>query len=251
MSNYRKRCYDSYVSTHWKYGHSLSKDEYKLFYKVAHIRFKDLLPKDKSIRLVDLGCGSGHFLYYLQKKGYLNTEGIDVSSEQLDIARKHGIKNVKEADFFEYLPQHPNTFDVVIANDIIEHLKKEEVLHFLDIVHCALNLGGIVLISTINVSSIFGARLRYIDFTHEVGFTPESLMQVMRVCGFENVKTYGESPVAHDFLSSIRLTLWIVMKSIMKAYLIIEGGTGRSVFQRQNIFESRMFAVGVKKIKGE
>ncbi|MDD5439062.1 MAG: class I SAM-dependent methyltransferase [Candidatus Omnitrophica bacterium] len=247
MEEYRKRCYESFVSKHWAYTHSMSKEEYELYYRICLKRFKNVLPDNKAAKIIDVACGSGHFLYFLQKAGYKNTKGIDLSAEQLAVANKMGVQNLEQVDLFEYLAKHPATFDVIIANDIIEHFYKDEILKFLDALYAALKPGGMVVIATLNASSLFGANGMYIDFTHEVGFTPESFMHVMRVCNFEDVKTYGESPVVYDLRSGIRASLWWLMQKVVKAYLDIERGRGRNLWKRIDIFESRMFAVGRKK----
>lgn len=47
-----------------------------------------------------------------------------------------------------------------------------------------------VLLRTPNMGSLFGLRSRYIDFTHETGFTEESILQVMRDSGFRSVTVH-------------------------------------------------------------
>ena len=97
----------------------------------------------------------------------------------------------------------PNT-----GNYIIEHLKKDEVLDFLDMIHNSLKPKGHVLISTFNSLSLFSGSIRYGDFTHEQGFTSGSLLQVLSACHFKNIKVSGEEPVIHDARSFIRVVLW-------------------------------------------
>jgi cyclopropane fatty-acyl-phospholipid synthase-like methyltransferase len=244
--NYRERCYRNFVSSHWKYSHIFSQETYNLFAKASRKRLKGILPDDKEAKIIDIACGAGHFLYFLQQEGYINTRGIDLSEEQLEVANKMGVKNLEKADLFEYLPKHPQSFDLVVANDIIEHLKKDEVLEFLDIIYHSLVPGGQLLLGTVNAQSLFGASTVFIDFTHEQGFTTGSLAQVMRVCNFKDVEVYGEKPAAHDFKSAIRCGLWWCTKKILKAYVTIERGTGRKMWKHSDIFEPRIFAVGRK-----
>lgn len=244
--NYRERCYQTYVSTKWQYTHSLSKEEYNLFSKVCEKRFKGILPEDKDTKIIDVACGAGHFLYFLQKEGYTNTLGIDFSEEQLETATKMGVKNLQKADLFDYLPEHPQSFDMIVANDIIEHLKKDEVLKFLDLIYQSLKPGGQALLATINVQSLFGTTTLFCDFTHEQGFTPKSLSQVMRVCNFQDVVVYAEKPIVHDLRSAVRAGLWWCTEKLLKAYLTIERGTGRGMWKHDNILEPRMFVVGRK-----
>jgi hypothetical protein len=135
---------------------------------------------------------------------------------------------------------------MIIANDIIEHLAKDEVLNFLDSIYNSLKREGHVLINTLNSQSLFSGKIRYCDFAHEQGFTTGSLSQVLRVGKFKNITVYGEEPVIYDVRSFMRAILWQIVKSILKAYLVIESGTGRGLWKRDNILESRMFAVAQK-----
>lgn len=244
--NYRQRCYQSYVSTHWAYGHSVNGKEYELYAKVYKRRFKDIMPADKEAKIIDVACGAGNFLYFLQNEGYINSQGIDLSEEQLELARKVGVNNLKKADLFKYLPKYPESFDMIVANDIIEHLKKDEVLELLDLIFRSLKPFGKVLIATLNTQSLFGSSMLFVDFTHEQGFTPRSLSQVLRVCDFKDVKVYGEKPIAHDFRSGVRVGLWWCITKILKTYRIIERGTGRGLSKPNYIFEPRIFATGIR-----
>jgi SAM-dependent methyltransferase len=213
--------------------------------------FNPFLPEDKSSSILDVACGAGHFLYYLQKEGYINTRGIDLSEEQLTVASKMGVKNLEMANLFDYLPKVPTSFEMIVGSDIIEHLKKEEVLHFLDLIYRALKNNGTALILTPNAGSLFGANMAYIDFTHETSFTPVSLAQVLRICNYEDVKVYGDAPVAYDWRSGLRSILWCMARNLLRLYLTIERGTGRGLWKESLIFEPRMFAVAMKRPDGE
>jgi SAM-dependent methyltransferase len=244
--NYRERCYESYISTHWGYSHSQSEDEARFFAEIAAKRYGRFLPANKSAKIIDVACGSGHFLYFLQKLGYSNTLGIDVSKEQLDAAGGVGVKNLLKADLFEYLPRHPESFDMVVAVDIIEHLYKDEVIAFFDAVYESLKPGGIVFIGVPNVQCLLGGEARYSDFTHEQGFTSSSLSQVMRVGGFSDVRVMGEEPVIHDFRSAVRAVLWRAAKKMLQFYIVTASGTGRGMWKSSRVLEPRMFAVASK-----
>jgi 2-polyprenyl-3-methyl-5-hydroxy-6-metoxy-1,4-benzoquinol methylase len=91
--NYRQRCYDSY-GLHWKQFHSLKPEEYELYSKTANKKLRRFLPHDKSAKILDVACGSGHFLYFLKKEGYTNIHGIDLSDDQLEVARRTGLTEV-------------------------------------------------------------------------------------------------------------------------------------------------------------
>lgn len=244
--DYRKRIYDAYVSAHFAHSHFLVPDEYKHLRKVYRHRFLTFLPKDKDAKIIDLACGNGYFLYFLQKEGYSQARGIDISQEQVDVAWQMGVENIEVGDLWQVLATCKQEFDFIAANDIIEHQRKDEVLEFLDLIYAALKPGGRVLMTTGNAGSLFGAIAAFIDFTHETAFTPESLAQVVRVCSFEDVAVYGEEPVAHSLLSAMRLILWKIVKALIKADLLIEGRAGFGIWKRQVILEPRIFVVGRK-----
>ncbi|MFC1902792.1 class I SAM-dependent methyltransferase [Chloroflexota bacterium] len=238
--DYRKRVYDVYVSAHFQHLYSLVPEQYEHLTKVYHRRF---LPKDRDAKIIGLACGARHFLYFLQKEGYVTARGIDISQQQVDIARQMGVKNIEVGNFWEVLATSKDEFDFISANDIIEHQRKAEVL---DLVYAALKPRGRILMTTGNPGSLFGAIVAFSDLTHETAFTPESLAQVFRVCGFENVAVYGEEPVAHDLLSAIRLILWKMVKALFQAYLLMEGRFGFGIWRGHVIVEPRILAVGYK-----
>lgn len=75
--------------------------------------------KDK--KLLDIGCGMGGFLAYLQKKG-IDAYGIDADAEMLRIGFA---KNIIVGDIYA-MPFKEETFDVVIGIDVFEHLQSQQ-----------------------------------------------------------------------------------------------------------------------------
>jgi predicted TPR repeat methyltransferase len=101
-------------------------------------------------------------------------------------------------------------FDLIILTDVVEHMKKDELLGLLRRSYEALVPDGHIIIRTPNASSIFGCYGRYIDFTHEISFTEQSLRQVLLATGFENVKlTDTKIPIGWK---PKRLGRWLVVK---------------------------------------
>jgi len=246
ITDYRKRCYDSYFESIWKHTHKPVKADYDFYTKISRKRFKNILIEDKDARICDVACGAGHFLYFLNASGYTNTSGIDISPQMISVSEKMGINNIRQSDMFEFLPKNKNSFDMVVANDVIEHFKKPEILDFLDLIYKSLKSGGMVLISTLNNQALSGGRIMYCDFTHETGFTSTSLAQVLRICGFKSIRIYGEKPVIYDIRSLVRNALWRIVKGLLQFYNTVERGIGRGFRQRKDIFEPRIFAVARK-----
>ena len=75
--------------------------------------------------------------------------------------------------------------------DLIEHLAKDKIIRFVELLYKTLNVNGQILLRTPNMGSLFGLRSRYIDFTHEVGFTEESIKQVFNQSEFSKVGVHN------------------------------------------------------------
>jgi len=73
-----------------------------------------------NFRLLDVGCGTGDISLEIEKKG-LKVTGIDFSPIAVDIAKNNGL-NCILADVDEGIPFEDNSFDLVWAGDLIEHV---------------------------------------------------------------------------------------------------------------------------------
>lgn len=186
----KDKIYANYISTHFGSVHNDIEKEYLIFDRYFKKNYSLFMPSDKNGRILDLGCGMGHFLHYLKVCGYMNYLGVDISKENIEFCNVKGF-NVHQADISEFLKTNQEPFDVIVMNDIIEHFTKEEIFSLLKFVNNNLANKGILIIKVPNSSNpVVGASSRYYDFTHEVSFTEESLSQILKVCGYKDVKIY-------------------------------------------------------------
>lgn len=146
------------------------------------------LPPDRQARILDLGCGFGIFLRFLADAGYANALGVDSSPGMCAVSQARG-HSPREADNLAFLRSGGERFDCITLNHVIEHYTKEEALELLDAVHARLAPGGRALVMTPNMGSpVAAARSRYMDITHETGYTEESLLFLMKLAGFAPVQ---------------------------------------------------------------
>jgi 2-polyprenyl-3-methyl-5-hydroxy-6-metoxy-1,4-benzoquinol methylase len=141
-------------------------------------------------RVLEAGCGIGGLLYYLKKSGVENIFGIDISDEQLSVARQYVTNRLQECDVNEFLASSKESYDCIIMFDLIEHIKKDRIIPLIGNIYNALSENGMVIIRTPNMGSLTGPYSRYIDFTHETGFTEESIKQVFSQYPFKDVSVY-------------------------------------------------------------
>ena len=194
-------------------------------------------PSDRNSSIVDLGCGSGALLLLLQEAGYGNVIGVETSPDQVDFARQLGVRSVIPGNLVSFLRESDSEiFDVVVAIDVIEHFRKDEVLEILDQAHRVLRPSGKLIIHVPNAEAIFGSRIFWSDFTHEMAFTREGLRQLTRACGFSSIEFSEDTPVVHGLKSLGRRILWTGLRSIFRlTYMAETGDPGRGLILTQNL----------------
>jgi SAM-dependent methyltransferase len=70
-------------------------------------------------RILDVGCGTGANLKMLA--GFGQAEGVDISPQAIEFCRERGLNSVK-LGAIEELPYERDSFDLVTALDVVEHL---------------------------------------------------------------------------------------------------------------------------------
>jgi len=199
MNKKTKKLFLNYIKTQLGQIHPVKNipGEYKLFVEYFCKNYSHLLPSEKKALILDFGCGMGHFLYFLQKSGYKNYKGIDISPEAVEFCLKNKLgnkRNIQYAGGEEYLKRVKEKYDVVVMNDVIEHIEKKRIISVLSLIRERLKERGRLIVKTPNLANpVTGGSSRYFDFTHTIGFTEESLQQVFRLAGFEKIKIYPQN----------------------------------------------------------
>ena len=179
-------------------------------------------------------CNVQIFLYFFN-----NVSGIDISPEQIKIAKGLGITNVVQADIIDFLRDKKDSYDVAIARNILEHFTKDEIGDVLTIIYHVLRKGGVVILQGPNAESPFGSRGRYADFTHEIAFTSSSLSQLLKTFGFVNIKFNSTPPVIFGVKSLIRFVLWKTIETICRFVLLVEVGSTRGIVTQDIVAAAR------------
>lgn len=110
-----------------------------------------LLEYNSKAILLDCGCSDGGTtLKFATKIGTQNIFGMEVVKELIDKARKREI-NVRQADLNDIFPFKNESIDVLIANQVIEHLYNTN--NFISEIYRVLRRGGYAVISTENLAS--------------------------------------------------------------------------------------------------
>lgn len=222
------RLYQAYASHH---ANRASDDAAALIYRRD---IRPALPPPDTGLVIDIGCGQGQLVRLLLADGY-DAEGIDVSPEQVAIARESGLDRVREGDYRVALEPRLGEIAAITATDLLEHLAKDEVLETFDLVGAALMPGGVFVARVPNAVSPFGGHIRYGDFTHESWFTARSVRQLAAAASFESVAVLSCPPVAHGLVSAIRVAVWKAVSASFAVALAAETGMLRGHIVTQNL----------------
>lgn len=102
-------------------------------------------------KLLDIGCDDGEFSVAMAKAAVTtNLYGVEIVAPQAAIARDRGLI-VNEADLEKSLPYEDGFFDLIVANQVIEHIYNMEL--FVCEIKRVLRRGGFAIISTENLAS--------------------------------------------------------------------------------------------------
>ena len=150
--------------------------------------YLDRLPKNIASKVLVISCGYGYFVKLLKDVGYSDVLGIDSDPAKVRIATGKGL-NCKVESAFAFLENPPGSYDVIIAEQEINHLTKEEIIRFLMLCRKNLRKDGTLLVHSLNgANPITGSEALAQNYDHYNTFTEYSLRQVLEYAGFQNVR---------------------------------------------------------------
>ncbi len=130
-----------------------------------------------AIRILDVGCGTGGNLEMLAKCGA--AEGVDVSDDALEFCKRKGLKARK--GLAESLPFDDESFDVVTALDVVEHLDDD--VAGLNEMYRVLRRGGKTLIFVPAFMWLWGVQDDVSN--HRIRYTKKQITERLQQAGFE------------------------------------------------------------------
>ena len=180
------------------------------------------IPNQKDTMILDLGCGFGSFLSYLQKNGYTNLHGVEIGQEQVEFLSKKQI-HITQSDISSYLENTDLKFDFILLYDVLEHFKKDEIVKLIPLLRKIMTPDGILTIRVPNGDPLFSRGLMYGDFTHETFFTKRSLLQVFSLFDFDKVGIFPSlAPSKNPLIKIIRVTLFKIISALYRPLLLLD-----------------------------
>lgn len=142
---------------------------------------------NKSLRVLDFGCGKGKYLELFRDEG-CETMGVDINQGYIEELRNRGF-NVSIPE--DALKGH-GRFDVVFLSHVIEHIHQDELVPLIQKLIALLDNSGLLVV----VTPVLGERFYY-DFSHIRPYYPQSIRHAFGQTG---------APISYGNLDRIELT---------------------------------------------
>lgn len=177
--------FDSY----WQAPENVEKG-YASFYQYYKCNYLRHLPPDRASELLVVSCGPGYLVKLLNDEGYTNVLGIDSDPEKVKFAEQRRM-NCKVAEAFPFLEERDAVFDLIICEQELNHLTKDETLTFLSLCRRSLKPGGGLLVYGLNgANPLTGSESLAQNIDHFNTFTEYSVGQILEYSGFDQIKVF-------------------------------------------------------------
>lgn len=237
--SYRQKVYDSYL-TSAGVSHADLGANYSIRLPYLQYLVRNFFPTDRTVRTVDFGCGYGALIKCARSMGYTNVTGIDDSAEQVAAAKAFGVDGVSAGNIFTIVKSISDaSVDMIITIDVLEHMRKDELVSYVLEMQRILKPAGSWLIHVPNAEGPLGPSIFFADFTHETMFTRSSLRQLLATAGFSKVQTFEDKPIAHGFLSTVRRIFWEIIRLRWRFLVAVETGN----LDKSRIYSQCMLAL--------
>jgi 2-polyprenyl-3-methyl-5-hydroxy-6-metoxy-1,4-benzoquinol methylase len=127
-------------------------------------------------RILDVGCGQGAFSRLIKSRRSCEIWGVEPMQEAARIASLH-LDQIRYGYFTPELKLPDRYFDVVVFNDVLEHMLQPDAA--LQLATCLLADGGLVVASIPNF--LYGPCLREIIFTRDWVYRDEGILDYTHV----------------------------------------------------------------------
>lgn len=185
---------------------AISEHHFWWYRGMRQIMFRLLDPiaaRRKFKRVLEAGCGTGHFSKVLADRYGWNITALDLGREGLEFGRTLGLTRMVQADI-RALPFAGRAFDAVVSMDVIVHLPRGEESRPLAEFARVLEPGGML---ALRVSALDVLRSRHSEFAHErQRFTKGRLIDAVRAAGFRVERcSYANSLLTPVALAKFRI----------------------------------------------
>jgi ubiquinone/menaquinone biosynthesis C-methylase UbiE len=160
-------------------------------------------------KVLDIGCGTAHLSKWIKDKGY-EVHGMEPSEDMYNYATKNFPDIPIEKGISSKLPYNDNTYDLVVAFEVLRYIDAAENVKTYAEIHRVLKKGGVFFVTQVNkystdlyylfyymregYSKLFNKIHHHCNFT-----TAKKEIKVVKDAGFSDVRTIGVFPGSRRF----------------------------------------------------
>jgi len=135
-------------------------------------------PDSKDLKILNIGCGTGGTINLLQAYG--DVDNVDISDEAIKYMNQNGYKNIIKVKDIR-LPFKENTYDVIAAFDVLEHIEEQDLA--LKEWHRVLKKNGKIFITVPAYQWLWSEHDRSLQ--HKRRYTKRKLLTVVKTAGLD------------------------------------------------------------------
>ncbi|MFN0167660.1 MAG: class I SAM-dependent methyltransferase [Bryobacteraceae bacterium] len=172
--------------------------------------FDPLFAHRRYRRILEAGCGTGHFAKVLRERYRVPIVALDLGWEGLEYGRHLGIPELAQGDIQE-LPFRARSFDLLVSMDVVVHLPRgDEHRAFAEFAR-VLEPGGTL---AMRVSALDWLRSRHSEFALErQRFTRTRLVRAAEAHGFH----VDRCTYANSLLLPVAFTKFRIVEPLMQS----------------------------------
>lgn len=130
-------------------------------------------------RVLELGCGVGLFLAFLQAKGVGDFRGVEMDAKAKEFMPESISDHVSTESFQTFFDNYEGpTFDRIVLLDVFEHFSIGEGVELLRKCIKVLGEDGQIILRIPNMGSPWGLQYQYNDLTHKAFYAPGNIRQL-------------------------------------------------------------------------
>lgn len=184
-------------------------------HRIDHQQILKVIPFEKAKKILEIGCGFGVLLSKIPNKNKL---GIETNAIAVSECTKRGLDVRLYTGVEEKIPFDDNEFDIIIMNEVIEHLKKPHSV----VRECwrVLDKSGLLVLTTPNKTPLHPTE----DHTHVSEMNTKELVDLVSSESFNTIlhEVSGISflhPILNTFLYKPGQTLKKALPAKKKSYV--------------------------------
>lgn len=167
----------------------------KKHFRQYDFEFEHLSGADSSMSVLEIGCGTGIFLRYLEAKGYRRIVAVDMDAGLAPVLADLKTAQLHFGDVFAIAAEHcpSERFDRIALYDVIEHIDQDALFPFMERLKALLKPDGRIVLRAPNVTSPWGAKMFFDSFDHVTPTTPGRVRELAETTGY-TVERVSEQP---------------------------------------------------------